>query len=94
MFAGIVASRSFHEGASLAELKLEMRSLAAKRRCKREYGVLAAEYTREFDRRWLRDGSHDLFMQLIGATPVPFAPPVFTMIPPGELLDRIIKTVF
>jgi hypothetical protein len=79
MSAGIVASRIFHEGASLADFKLEIISLvafgmvlvlgpltvfaqqilAAKRRGKREYGVLATEYTREFDRRWLRDSSHD-----------------------------------
>jgi hypothetical protein len=33
--------------------------LAAKRVGKREYGAFAAEYTREFDRRWLRSEDHD-----------------------------------
>lgn len=33
--------------------------LAAKRRGKREYGALAAAYTREFDRRWIRSTNHE-----------------------------------
>ncbi|MCX6873460.1 MAG: hypothetical protein NTW21_06580 [Verrucomicrobia bacterium] len=33
--------------------------LAAKRRGLREYGAFAAEYTRDFDRRWLRSADHD-----------------------------------
>ena len=32
--------------------------LAAKRRGKREYGVLAADYGREFEQRWLRSADH------------------------------------
>ncbi|MCU0751455.1 MAG: hypothetical protein MUF86_04045 [Akkermansiaceae bacterium] len=79
MVAGMIASRIFHEGASLAGFKLEILSLVifcmflvlapltvfvpqillAKRRGKREYGIFAAEYTREFDRRWLRNADHD-----------------------------------
>jgi hypothetical protein len=79
MSAGMVASRIFHEGASLAEFKLEILSLVlfgmllvlgpltvfaqqillAKRRGIREYGVFAAAYTRDFDRRWLRSTDHD-----------------------------------
>jgi hypothetical protein len=34
--------------------------------------------------------SRDMFLQLIWAILVPFAPLVFTMIPLEELLDRII----
>jgi len=79
MSAGMVASRIFHEGASLADFKLEIvflvalgivlvlgpltvfapRILAAKRRGLREYGAFAADYMREFDRRWLRRPDHD-----------------------------------
>lgn len=79
MSAGLVASRIFHQGASLADFKLEIVSLvmfgmflvlgpltvfapqilAAKRLGKREYGVLAANYTRAFDQRWLRSPDHD-----------------------------------
>ncbi len=33
--------------------------LLAKRRGKREYGAFAADYARDFDRRWLRGGDHD-----------------------------------
>jgi hypothetical protein len=77
--AGLVASRIFHEGASLTEFKLEIvalvalgmalvlgplsvfapQILAAKRLGLREYGAFAAEYTRDFDRRWLRSGDRD-----------------------------------
>ena len=77
--AGLVASRIFFQGASLADFKLEIISLiafgmvlvigpmtvftpqilAAKRRGKREYGALAAEYTRNFDRRWIRKAGHE-----------------------------------
>jgi hypothetical protein len=79
MSAGLVASRIFHEGASLKDFKLEIVSLvlfglllalgpllvfapqimAAKRGGKREYGAFAAQYTREFDRRWLRGENRD-----------------------------------
>jgi hypothetical protein len=79
MSAGLVASRIFHQGASLADFKLEIVSLVlfgmvlvlgpltvfapqillAKRRGKREYGIFAADYTRDFDRRWLRSADHD-----------------------------------
>ena len=79
MVAGLVASRIFHQGASLADFKLEIvflvafgmvlvfgpltvfapKILAAKRRGLREYGAFAADYTREFDRRWLRIADHD-----------------------------------
>ena len=79
MVAGMVASRIFHEGASLTEFKLEILALlllglglvvgpltvfapqilAAKRGGLREYGAFAAEYTREFDRRWLRSADRD-----------------------------------
>jgi hypothetical protein len=144
MVAGLVASRIFHEGASLANFKLEIvalvalgmllvlgpltvfapQILAAKRRGLREYGAFAADYTRDFHRRWLLSADHDgepllgtgdiqsladlgnsfavikeinavpfsrdMFLQLIWATLVPFAPLVFTMIPLEELLDRII----
>jgi hypothetical protein len=31
----------------------------AKRQGKREYGIFAAAYTRDFDRRWLRSVDHD-----------------------------------
>lgn len=148
MVAGLVASRIFYQGASLAEFKLEIvvlaafgmvlvlgpltvfaeQILAARRLGLREYGVLAANYTREFDRRWLRTAGHDdepllgtgdiqsladlanafciikeikpvpfsrdTFTQLIGATLLPFAPLVFTMIPLEELLDRLVGAVF
>ncbi len=77
--AGLVASRIFNEGASLADFKMEIvglvtiglvlvlgpltafapQILAAKRRGKREYGAFAANYSREFDRRWLRSPEHD-----------------------------------
>lgn len=33
--------------------------MAAKRRGKREYGAFAADYMREFDRRWLRTPGHE-----------------------------------
>jgi hypothetical protein len=33
--------------------------LAAKRTGLRDYGILAAEYTREFDQRWLRSRDRD-----------------------------------
>jgi hypothetical protein len=33
--------------------------LAAKRKGLREYGILGAEYTRDFDRRWLRTADRD-----------------------------------
>jgi hypothetical protein len=79
MVAGLVASRIFHQGASLADFKLEIvilvafgmvlvlgplavfapQILAAKRRGLRDYGAFAADYTREFDRRWLRSADHD-----------------------------------
>ena len=79
MVAGLVASRIFYEGASLADFKLEIvflvafgmvlvlgpltvfapQILAAKRHGKREYGAFAADYVREFDRRWLRCADHD-----------------------------------
>lgn len=79
MVAGLVASRIFFQGASLADFKLEIFSLvvfgilivlgpmtvfapqilAAKRRGKREYGALAAAYTRDFDRRWIRKPDHE-----------------------------------
>ena len=79
MVAGLVASRIFFQGASLADFKLEIISLVAfgmvlvlgpltvfapqilatKRRGKREYGALAATYTREFDRRWIRRANHE-----------------------------------
>jgi hypothetical protein len=79
MSAGLVASRIFHQGASLADFKLEIVSLvvfsmflvlgpltvfaphilAAKRRGKKEYGVLGTELAREFDRRWVRNPDHD-----------------------------------
>jgi len=79
MMAGLVASRIFHNGASLADFKLEIvalvvlgmvlvlgpltvfapQILAAKRRGLREYGAFAAEYTREFHRRWLGSADHD-----------------------------------
>lgn len=35
------------------------RILAAQRRGLRDYGIFAAEYMREFDRRWLRSADHD-----------------------------------
>jgi hypothetical protein len=146
--AGLVASRIFHEGASLANFKLEIvilvaismllvlgpisvfapQLLAAKRKGLREYGAFATEYTRDFDRRWLRSADHDgeaalgsgdiqsladlgnafavikemkalpfsrdMFVQLVVATIVPFAPLLFTMFPIEELLDRIIGAVF
>ena len=89
MSAGMVASRIFHEGASLADFKLEILSLvlfgmvlvlgpltvfapqilSAKRRGKREYGAFAADYTREFDRRWLRSADHDE-TPLLGASDI------------------------
>ena len=89
MSAGLVASRIFHEGASLAEFKIEIVSLVlfgmvlvlgpltvfapqillAKRRGKREYGAFAADYTREFDRRWLRNADHDE-TPLLGASDI------------------------
>ena len=79
MVAGLVASRIFHEGASLADFKLEIvllvaigmvlvlgpltvfapQILAAKRQGLREYGAFAADYMRDFDRRWLRSADHD-----------------------------------
>ena len=79
MVAGLVASRIFHEGASLADFKLEIvalvvlgmllvlgpltvfapQILAAKRRGLREYGAFAADYTRDFHRRWLLSADHD-----------------------------------
>lgn len=144
MVAGLVAGRIFHEGASLADFKMEIvalvvlgvglvlgpltvfapQILAAKRSGLREYGAFAADYAREFHRRWLlradHDGesllgtgdiqsladlgnsfsmihemkavpfSRDMFLQVIWATLLPFAPLVFTMIPLEELLDRII----
>ncbi len=77
--AGLVASRIFFAGASLAAFKLEIvllaafgmalvlgplsvfgpQILAAKRKALREYGKFAAEYSREFDRRWLRSSDRD-----------------------------------
>ena len=86
MVAGLVASRIFYQGASLADFKLEIvilvglgmllvlgpltvfagQILAAKRLGLREYGVFAAEYSREFDRRWLRSAGHD-GVTLLGA---------------------------
>lgn len=89
MTAGLVASRIFHEGASLAEFKIEIVSLVlfgmvlvlgpltvfapqillAKRCGKREYGAFAADYTREFDRRWLRTPDHDE-TPLLGASDI------------------------
>jgi len=89
MSAGLVASRIFHEGASLADFKLEIvslillgmllvlgpltvfapRILLAKRRGEREYGAFAADYTREFDRRWLRCADHDQ-TPLLGAADI------------------------
>ncbi len=86
MVAGMVASRIFHQGASLADFKLEIvvvavlgmvlvlgpllvftpGILAARRRGLREYGALAADYTRDFDRRWIRSADHD-GEQLLGA---------------------------
>ena len=144
MVAGLVASRIFHQGASLADFKVEIvalvllgvvlvlgpltvfapQILAAKRRGLREYGAFAANYTRDFHRRWLLSADHDdepllgtgdiqsladlgnsfavikeinavpfsrdMFLQLIWATLVPFAPLVFTMIPLEDLLDRLI----
>jgi len=146
--AGLVANRSFHQRASLANFKLEIvllvaismllvlgpisvfapQILAAKRKGLREYGAFAAEYTRDFDRRWLRSEDHDgeqalgsgdiqsladlgnaylvikemkavpfsrdMFVQLVLATVVPFAPLLLTMFPLEELLDRIIGAVF
>lgn len=79
MVAGLVANRIFHEGASLADFKLEIvllgafglvlvfapltvfapRILAARRAGLRDYGAFAADYTREFDRRWLRSADQD-----------------------------------
>lgn len=79
MMAGLVASRIFHEGASLADFKLEIvalvvlgmilvlgpltvfapQILAVKRRGLREYGAFAADYTRDFHRRWLDSADHD-----------------------------------
>ncbi|MEI6653980.1 MAG: hypothetical protein WCP45_04375 [Verrucomicrobiota bacterium] len=79
MVAGLVASRIFHQGASLADFKLEIvflvafgmvlvfgpltvfapKILAAKRRGLREYGAFAADYTRDFHRRWLLSADHD-----------------------------------
>ena len=79
LVAGLCASRIFHEGASLADFKLEIVSmvviglvlvlgplsvfapqiLAARRGGLREYGAFAAEYTRDFDRRWLRSADRD-----------------------------------
>ena len=79
MVAGLVASRIFHEGGSLANFKLEIvalvalgmvlvlgpltvfapQILAAKRRGLREYGAFAADYTRDFHRRWLLHADHD-----------------------------------
>jgi hypothetical protein len=79
MVAGLVASRIFHQRASLADFQFEImilvafgmvlvlgpltvfapQILAAKRGGLREYGAFVAEYTREFDRRWLRSADHD-----------------------------------
>lgn len=79
MYAGLVASKIFQEGAVLSAFKLEMvllvamsmalvlgpltvftpQILAAKRRGLREYGAFAANYSRQFDRRWLRSAEHD-----------------------------------
>ena len=79
LVAGLVASRIFHEGASLTDFKLEIvamvaigmflvlapltvfapQILAAKRGGLREYGAFAAEYMRDFDRRWLRSADRD-----------------------------------
>lgn len=89
MSAGLVASRIFHEGASLAAFKLEIVSLvvfglllvlgpltvfapqilAAKREGTREYGAFAAEYTRQFDRRWLRGDGHEK-TQILGTSDI------------------------
>jgi hypothetical protein len=77
--AGLIASRILHEGASLADYKLEIvlltaigmllvlgpisvfapQILAARRKGLREYGIFAAEYARDFDRRWLRSADRD-----------------------------------
>jgi hypothetical protein len=77
--AGLAASRIFHEGASLADFKLEIvilvainmalvlgpisvfagQILEAKRKGLREYGSFAAEYSRDFDRRWIRSADRD-----------------------------------
>jgi len=146
--AGLIANRIFHEGASLANFKLEIvilvaismvlvlgpisvfapQILAAKRKGLREYGAFATTYARDFDRRWLRSEDHDdepllgtgdiqsladlgnayvvikemkpvpfsrdMFVQLVLATVVPFAPLLLTMFPLEELLDRIIGAVF
>lgn len=43
--------------------------LAAQRKGLREYGAFAAEYTRGFDRRWLRGGDHE-GGQLLGAADI------------------------
>lgn len=43
--------------------------LAAKRKGLREYGILAAEYTREFDRRWLRSAGRD-DQELLGSADI------------------------
>ena len=43
--------------------------LAAKRQGLRDYGALAADYTRAFDRRWLRTADHDN-QELLGAADI------------------------
>jgi hypothetical protein len=87
--AGFAGGRIFHEGASLADFKLEIvllvalgmllalgpltvfapKILAAKRQGLREYGAFAAEYMRDFDRRWLRNTDRD-GTELLGAADI------------------------
>lgn len=102
--------------------------LAAKRQGLREYGALAAEYSRSFEQRWLRTAdregesllgaadiqsladlgnaytvikevrplpfSRDMFLQLVLAIIVPFAPLLLTLFPFDVLLDRLIGVIF
>jgi len=43
--------------ASLPDAGLQHETRAAKRAGLREYGTLAQQYVREFDRKWLRGGA-------------------------------------
>ena len=101
---------------------------AAKRAGLREYGTLAQQYVREFDRKWLRGGapadepligSADIqsladlgnsfevvkgmrfapftlqaVLQLAGASLLPVAPLLLTMVSLEELLVRMLQAVF
>jgi hypothetical protein len=142
--AGLVASRIIHEGAALADFKVEIVALVVigfllvlgpmlvfapqilktKRKGLAEYGTFAVDFTRSFDREWLRTAhadvlhaadiqsladlsnafgvikeirpvpiTRDTLIQLTLATLAPFIPLVFTVIPPDELLKRILATV-